>query len=223
MKYIILNHKMNLYYEELYDYIKEINKIDKPLIIAPSSIYLLEFLKNTHHKISSQDICYIDEGNYTGKVSWKQVKHLGIKYSLIGHSEKHDDIDKINEKIKVCLENEIIPIVCFGNIKKEDNIINILSKINIVDINNIIFAYEPTFNISNDNIDINYIKDQIDIIYNYLLNTYHKEPNIVYGGGIKEDNINEIYNIDKLKGVLIGSISSDIKKITELLLKINEK
>ena len=96
---------MNLYYEELpndiinligkdyeIEYMKNnpnvVLKIDKNIIIAPTSIYLLEFLKNTNHKISSQDICYIDEGNYTGKVSWKQIKHLGIKYSLIGHSEK---------------------------------------------------------------------------------------------------------------------------------------
>lgn len=223
MKYIVLNHKMNLYYEELLDYIAKINKIDKNIIIAPSSIYLLEFLKNTHHKISSQDICYIDEGNYTGKVSWKQVKHLGIKYSLIGHSEKHDDVDKVNAKLKVCLENKITPILCFGNKTKQDNIIDILNKIKIDNIDKIILAYEPTFNISNNNIDIEYIKEQINKIYDYLINKYHKEPNIIYGGGITEENINEIYNIDKLKGILIGSLSSDINKITKLLLKINEK
>lgn len=223
MKYIILNHKMNLYYEELSNYINEINKIDKKLIIAPSSIYLLEFLKNTHHLISSQDICYIDEGNYTGKVSWKQIKHLGIKYSLIGHNEKHDDIDKINEKLKVCQENKIIPILCFGNKTKEENIIDILKQIKINNIDNIIFAYEPIFNISSKTIDISYIKEKIDIIYNYLYKTYKMKPTLVYGGGINKYNINEIYNIDKLNGILLGSISSNIEELKKLLLEINEK
>ena len=78
MKMIILNHKMNLYYNELDDYINKINKIDKSLIIAPSNIYLTEFIKKCHHKISSQDVCYIEDGNYTGKVSWSQIKSLGI-------------------------------------------------------------------------------------------------------------------------------------------------
>ena len=214
---------MNLFYEELQNYIEELNKIDKNLIIAPSSIYLLEFIKNTKHKVSSQDICYIDEGNYTGKVSWKQIKHLGIKYSLIGHSEKKDDIKKINAKVKVCLEHGITPILCIGNTKKEENITNTLKQLKIKDIKKIIFAYEPIFNIANKKIDINYIKTEIEKIYNYLKNKYQTEPSIVYGGGINEDNIDEIYHIDLLKGILIGSISSDIKKITKILSKINEK
>ena len=222
MKYIILNHKMNLYYEEVNHYIKEINKIEKNIIIAPSSIYLLEFIKNTKHKISSQDICYIDEGNYTGKVSWKQIKHLGIKYSLIGHSEKHDDIKKVNAKLKVCLEHKITPILCIGNNKKED-IIDIINKINIKDISKIIFAYEPIYNIGKKNIDIKQIEKEIEKIYNYLKEKYKEEPNIAYGDGINENNINEIYNIKYLKGILIGSISSNITKLKKLLLNINEK
>ena len=214
---------MNLYYEELPNYIKEINKIDKNIIIAPTSIYLLEFLKNTNHKISSQDICYIDEGNYTGKVSWKQIKHLGIKYSLIGHSEKKDDIKKINAKLKVCLEHKIIPILCIGNTKKEENIIDTLNKLEIKDIKKIIFAYEPIFNIGKDSIDIDYINKEIEIIYNYLLNKFKTKPTILYGGGINQNNINEVYNNKLLKGILIGSISSDINKLKKLLLNINEK
>ena len=223
MKYIVLNHKMNLYYEELSKYINITNKINKDLIIDPSSIYLLEFIKHSNHKIASQDICYIDEGNYTGKVSWKQVKHLGIKYSLIGHSEKHDDVTKINAKLKVCLENKITPILCFGNKIKEENIIDIISKLAINDIDKIIFAYEPIFNISNNNIDIEYIKQEINKIYDFLYNKYHTKPNIIYGGGITEQNINEIYDIANLNGILIGSISADLKNINNLLLKIDEK
>lgn len=223
MKYIILNHKMNLYYENLSDYINKANKIDKNLIIAPSSIYLLDFLKRSKHEISSQDICYIDEGNYTGKVSWKQVKHLGIKYSLIGHSEKHDDIQKVNAKLKVCLDNKITPILCFGNKTKKENIIDVLKKLNLTKPDKIIFSYEPIFNISNTNIDVTYIKKEIEKIYNFLKNKYNIEPNIVYGGGITEQNIKEIYNFDLLKGILLGSISSDIEKLNKLLLKIDEK
>ena len=120
MKYIILNHKMNLYYEDLPKYINEINNIDK-------------------------------------------------------------------------------------NIKK------------------IIFAYEPIFNIGKNNIDIDYINKEIEKIYNYLLNKYKIKPTIIYGGGINEKNINEIYHNKLLKGILIGSISSDINKLKKLLLKINEK
>lgn len=223
MKTIILNHKMNLYYNELDTYINEINQIDKNLIIAPSNIYLLEFIKNTNHQIASQDICYIEKDNNTGKVSWSQIKSLGIKYSIIGHSEKNDDIDKVNIKIKTCLDNQITPILCFSNETPEDDITITLNSIKTDNISNIIFAYEPKFNIGSNEIDLEYINKQIDIIYNYLLNKYNQDPVLVYGGGINQNNINKIYQNDKLSGILIGSKSSNIKELKKLLLNINEK
>lgn len=223
MKKIILNHKMNLYYNELGTYLEEINKIDKNLIIAPSNIYLLEFLNKTKHQIASQDICYIEKDNNTGKVSWSQIKSLGIKYTIIGHSEKNDDIEKINIKINTCIDNQITPILCFSNESQEENITNILDKIKVNNIENIIFAYEPKFNIGSSNIDIEYIKKELTIIYNYLKKKYNQNPTIVYGGGINKDNINDIYHIENLDGILIGSKSSNIEELKKILLNISEK
>lgn len=222
MKIIVLNHKMNLYYEDLDQYITKINHINKNLIIAPSNIYLLEFLKKSHHKISSQDICYLEEGNQTGKVSWHQVKSLGIKYSLIGHSEKNDDLSKIKAKTQACLDNRITPILCFGNKTKDESIEETLQRINTYN-EKIIYAYEPLYNIASENIDYQDINNNIDKIYNHLKSKNIDNPIIIYGGGINEENINSIYQIDKLKGIMIGSKSSDINKIEKLLLNIDEK
>ena len=220
MKIIVLNHKMNLYYEELDNYINEINQISKNLIIAPSNIYLLEFINKCKHKISSQDVCYIEEGNYTSKVSWHQIKSIGVNYSIIGHSEKNEDITKTNLKLRTCLENNIKPILCFGEDKNNLVILDELTK-NITSIKDIIFAYEPIIN--NKNIDIDKIRDEVKEISNYLFNKYQTYPTILYGGGINENNISDIYNIDELQGILIGSISSNIDKLKTILLRINEK
>lgn len=222
MKIIILNHKMNLYYEELSNYIERINNLERNIIIAPSNIYLLEFIKKCKHKISSQDICYIEEGNYTSKVSWHQMKSIGIKYSIIGHSEKFEDINKTNLKLKACLENNIKPILCFGSNENEITLIDTLTK-DIESIDNIIFAYEPEYNINKENININEIKQNIKKIYQHLTNKYQTKPTLLYGGGINEHNINDIYNIEELQGILIGSISSNIDELENLLLRINEK
>ena len=213
---------MNLYYENLNNYIKRINQIDSSLIIAPSNIYLLEFLKECKHQISSQDVCYIEEGNYTSKVSWHQMKSIGIKYSIIGHSEKNEDINKTNLKLITCLKNNIIPILCFGS---EESPIKLLDKLttNISSIDNIIFAYEPINNINKENINIDEIKEDINKIYCHLLNKYKKAPTLLYGGGINKYNINEIYNLEELQGILIGSISSNIDELENILRRINEK
>ena len=213
---------MNLYYEELNNYIDRINKKDDNLIIAPSNIYLLEFIKKCKHQISSQDICYIEEGNYTSKVSWHQMKSIGIKYSIIGHSEKNEDINKTNLKLNACIKNNIIPILCFGEEEKPIEILNKLT-INVDSINNIIFAYEPINNINKENINIDEIKQDIKEIYNHLLNKYKIKPTLLYGGGINKHNINEIYNIEELQGILIGSISSNIDELENILRRINEK
>lgn len=222
MKTIVLNHKMNLNYQQVDEYIKRINKINKSIIIAPSNIYLLEFIKKCHHQISSQDVCYIEEGNYTGKVSWSQIKSLGIKYSLIGHSEKQDDIKKINAKLKACLENDITPILCFGNNTESEDIIEVIKQISLIS-DKIIYAYEPIFNIGSKNINNNYIQEQIKKIYTYLTQVANIKPTIIYGGGINSENINTIYHMELLDGILIGGASSDISEVEKLLSKIDEK
>ena len=102
---------MNLYLDELPTYFSYINKVEENLIIAPSNIYLLEFIRHSIHTIASQDVCYFEDGNHTGKVSWSQIKSLGIHYSLIGHSEKNDSMETTNAKVNICLENNITPIL----------------------------------------------------------------------------------------------------------------
>ena len=222
MKTIVLNHKMNLYYENLDDYINRINKLSQNLIIAPSNIYLLEFKSKCKHRISSQDICYIEEGNYTSKVSWHQIKSIGINYTIIGHSEKFEDIHKTNLKLKACIDNNITPILCFG---LNDNYLELLDKLieGISSIKDIIFAYEPINNINDNNINIDKIKNEINLIHNYLFKKYKTKPTLLYGGGINKENINKIYNIEELEGILIGSISSDIEEVEKILVKVNEK
>ena len=213
---------MNLYYENLDDYITRINKLSHNLIIAPSNIYLLEFKNKCKHKISSQDICYIEEGNYTSKVSWHQIKSIGINYTIIGHSEKIEDMEKTNLKLKTCIDNKIIPILCFD---LNDNSTESIDKLTegISSIKDVIFAYEPINNINNDNVNISKIKKEISLIYNYLYQKYNIKPKILYGGGINKENINEIYNIKELEGILIGSISSNIDEVENILLKVSEK
>lgn len=222
MKIIVLNHKMNLYYEKINEYINRVNSINNNLIIAPSNIYLLEFINKCKHKIASQDICYIEEGNYTSKVSWHQMKSIGINYSIIGHSEKNEEISKINLKLNACLENNIKPILCFG--EKENTIIE-LEKLtnNIKTIKDIIFAYEPIDNINNQNIKVDEIKQELIKIYNYLLNKYQTKPTLLYGGGINKYNIKEIYALEEIEGILIGSISSNIEEVENMLIRISEK
>ena len=86
-KLIVLNHKMNMEYDEVHNYIKRINEIDtnNNIIVCPSAIYLESFINHCSWGIGAQNIYYESLGNYTGEISTLQLKSLGIEYSLVGH------------------------------------------------------------------------------------------------------------------------------------------
>lgn len=226
-KLIILNHKMNLEYDEIYSYIERINKVktDNNLVICPSNIYLTDFINYCNWGIGAQDIFYKENGNYTGEVSTLQLKSLGVEYSIIGHYERKKYFNEtnkiINKKLIACLETNIIPILCFGengNINDTlDDLKGLLVGINNIDF--IIFAYEPLK--VDDNLSLDRIKEDVKVIYDYLYDLYESRPNIVYGGGVTKKDINKLFEIDKLNGLLIGKVSSDIGKVEKIIQSIN--
>ena len=220
-KMIILNHKMSLEYDEVPIYIDKLNKMDteSDIVVVPSSLYLESFINHCSWGVGAQNIYYESFGNYTGEISPMQVKSLGIEYAIVGHYERkkffNEDHNIIKKKLNACLDSNIIPILCFGECgsEMEHTLDDLLEGIN--NINFIIFAYEP-LEVSNDE-TIEQIKDDIGTIYDYLYEKYKIRPNIVYGGGVREENIRNLLEYDKLNGIMIGKSSSDIDKVSNIV------
>lgn len=226
-KIIVLNHKMNLEYDEVVPYINRLNQIEtnNNLIICPSNIYLSDFINYSTWGIGSQNISEYTSGNYTGEVSSLQLKSLGIEYSIIGHYERkkyfHETNISINKKLIECLNSNISPILCFGETGDIDNAIDDLEELlkDIPNIDFIIFAYEPLKVSEYETIEI--IQEQIKEIYNYLKDKYNTNPNIIYGGGIDKKDINSLLSINEINGIMIGKLSSNIDKIEKIITTIN--
>lgn len=226
-KLIILNHKMNLEYDEVVPYINKLNSIEttNDLIVCPSNIYLTDFINYCSWGVGAQNVHYKEFGNYTGEVSTTQLKSIGVEYSIIGHYERRkyfkETNEIINKKLNACLDTNIIPIVCFGaNGKIEDAISELKEALKgIKQINFIIFAYEPLK--VDENLSINKIKEDITEIYNYLFDLYETVPTVIYGGGVSKKDVNELLKIDNLSGLLIGKTSSKIEKIEKILKDID--
>lgn len=224
-KLIVLNHKMNLEYDEVVSYINKLNEVNTTnnIIVCPSNIYLSDFINYSNWGVGAQDISEYSNGNYTGEVSSLQLKSLGIEYSIIGHYERkkyfHETNQIINKKLIECLNSNISPILCFGetgNVEDALDDLEILLK-DISNIDFIIFAYEP-LKVSEEsvyNIDI-----QVKEIYNYLKDKYNSTPNIIYGGGVSKKDINTLLEINELNGIMIGKISSNIDKIDSIIKSI---
>lgn len=227
-KLIVLNHKMSLLYDDLYNYIEKTNNIDTEynIVICPSDIYLEAFLNNSDNIIGCQNMSYSLDINNTGEISTDQLKSLGVSYSIIGHHERVSKYSEnkyiVNAKLIASLEANILPILCFGEDIDEDYKIVIPNLLEgyLKDIDNIdfiTFAYEPIYAIGTGTLpNIDKIKEVINFTSKYLEDIYHKKPSIIYGGSVDSSNIKSIIEIDNISGVVLGAISSNIKEVEKI-------
>lgn len=233
MKIIGANFKMNFQKDDINNYLEVIkNKfpIDN-IIFFPSDIYIEDFSKN-NYLVGSQNISFQEFGAVTGDTSILQLKELGIKYTLIGHSERRkyfNDDNYIADKIKLALKNDIIPVLCIGESLREyeNNLtkdklkeqIDIALKDNRSD--KIIIAYEPIWSIGTGKIPTNDILTEIiSFIKNYINENYQTNLKVIYGGSVNLDNILELNKINNLDGYLIGGATLNPNKFLELIDKI---
>lgn len=231
-KLIIANHKMNMDAKEVSDYLKELEKIDnKNIVICPTNIYIPYFLKRKY-KVGIQNTFIHDKGSYTGEVSPKQAKSLGVSYTIIGHSERRIYLDEtdtlINKKVLEALSSGLKVILCIGESLEERNmlktdkilkrqVINALRNVELID--NIIVAYEPVWAIGTGIIPtdkeisstISYIKTIIDNLYP------NNNVKIIYGGSVNEKNIKSLNKIKEVNGFLIGGSSLDIQAFLKII------
>lgn len=233
-KIIIGNQKMYMSIGEVGEYLKQITGkiLTSNVIICPSSIYIPYFLKH-RYSVGIQNICAPTKGQYTGEISAKQASEIGLKYALVGHSERrihfNEDKDIINQKIKNLLECKIIPILCIGETSEEKNLLktNKILKSNIVsclagistdDLQNVIIAYEPIWAIGTNRIptvaeiksNVKYIKDIVKAIYKI-------DIRVVYGGSVNPKNIEKLNRIDNLDGFLIGGSSTKAEEFLKII------
>jgi len=232
MKLIIGNFKMNLTLNEVNDYINYFKdkKYDN-VIYSPSNIYLLKFIENGLIT-ASQDVSFKDIGAYTGDVSASQLKSIGVKYSIVGHSERrkyyHDD-KYVNDKIRELISNDLIPILCIGETKEErdenatfmilqEEIDNSFKNIDTKKLNSVIIAYEPIWSIGTGIIPTNEdITNTINYIKKYLADKYKLNLKILYGGSVSNKNINELEKINAIDGYLVGGCSIKKDDFQELI------
>lgn len=234
-KLIVGNIKMNMKFGELSNYLNYFKNINKDnVVICPSYIYIPYFL-NYNFNVGSQNVCAYEDGGYTGEVSAKQLASIGVKYTIIGHSERRIKLNEsnkeINEKIKKSLEANLKVILCIGETLEELNLLKretvlkrqiIDSLYNIEDLSNIVIAYEPVWSIgTNKLLSINELEEIIKYIKELVYHMYKTDIKVIYGGSINERNVDNFNKIKNLDGFLIGSASINPISFLEIIKKID--
>ena len=164
-KVIAGNWKMNMLPNETIKFIEEFEPLVKDtknevILCVPyiDLFYALNFTQDTNIKIGAQNMHFEESGAYTGEVSAKMLKSIGVEYVIIGHSERrqyfNETDETVNKKIKAAFINELKPIVCVGETLEEresgktvDIITNqtklALEGLTDEQVKNTIIAYEP--------------------------------------------------------------------------------
>lgn len=230
-KLVVFNHKMYLDFFDIKDYISSIKdniRTDIDVVICPSDIFIPFFVGKYDFKLGAQNLC---STFCTGETSALMLKSIGVKYVILGHSERREKLNEsghdINLKIKDALSNNIVPIVCIGEtyedrqLKKTGEVIlkQLKEYFRGVEVNtDIVIAYEPIWAIGSGVIPSNNdIQEVVNLIKNAIYKVHNVNIRVLYGGSVNDSNVKELEKIDELDGYLLGKVSSNPEKVLKLL------
>ena len=84
-----------------------------------------EVIKGTNIALGAENVYFEDKGAYTGEISAPMLKDAGVKYVIVGHSERRqyfgETDEDVNKKIKKILEYGMTPIMCCGETLEQRN------------------------------------------------------------------------------------------------------
>jgi len=178
-------------------------------------------------QIGAQNVHWAEAGAFTGEISAPMLVELGIKYTIVGHSERRQYFGEtdatVNKRLMTAQKFGMTPILCVGESKEhrrrgetESFILQQLKEgLQGIDQTNLIIAYEPIWAIgTGDTCDAVEANRVIGLIRQQLTNP---AVTIQYGGSVKPDNIDEIMAQPEINGVLVGGASLDAASFARII------
>jgi triosephosphate isomerase len=245
-KLIVANWKMNpqslkeakKLFNSVKNWLKRYSNVLKNIriIICPPFVYLPNFSPltfNSQHLTSNiylgaQDLFWEEKGAFTGEISPRMLKNLGVEYVIVGHSERRKILEEtdemINKKLKAAIKAKLKPILCIGEKRREvgsrkyKEIRNQLKKA-LKGIPNsffqlpdsLIIAYEPVWAIGTGNP----CKPENTKEVLLFLRKIVKFP-ILYGGSVNSKIAKDYIEVG-FDGLLVGGASLDSKEFIEII------
>jgi triosephosphate isomerase len=208
--------------------------LNSKVVVAPPFIYLSN-LKTRNLKFGAQNCFWENSGAYTGEISPKMLKNLGVEYVIIGHSERRyymrETDEMINKKVKAALKAGLKVVLCVGETKKglnkaENYVRKQLQRdFKKLSFNSrVIIAYEPVWSISTSGTGKvcppEYALKMIKFIKKLLATNYKPQTTkVLYGGSVDGKNIKKFVKYLEIDGALVGGASlkpQEVKKIIKI-------
>lgn len=233
-KIVAGNWKMNMTLDEGISLTTEICKgnirDDVKVILGTPFIHLTEAVKiskNSPVSISAQNCAAEASGAYTGEVSAAMIRSTGAEFVILGHSERrayyHETDEILSKKVKLALENDLIPIFCCGEVIEQreagdhfkvvqEQLEKGIFDLSKDDFSKLVLAYEPVWAIGTGKVAT---PEQAQEMHHHIRQlvakqygeTIAQDLTILYGGSCKPSNATELFENEDVDGGLIGGAS----------------
>jgi triosephosphate isomerase len=215
------------YLKELEIRTKDISRDAFELFVIPSFTSLSEASKAVNKdfiKLGAQNMCWEEQGQFTGEISPLMLQELDTDIIEIGHSERRhvfgESNTEENKKVISALTHQFTALLCVGETLEEKNynisneVLRTQLKIGFANvpksyINQIIVAYEPVWAIGVNGIpaSIEYVAEKHRLIKDTLTEIFGEEGSqipVLYGGSVNIDNALDLIVQPDVDGLFVG-------------------
>ena len=228
------NWKMNMTPSEAVKLVEEL----KPLVVnddvdvvycvpAIDIVPVVEAVKGTNVQVGAENFYIEDKGAYTGEISAPMLVDAGVKYVIIGHSERREyfkeDDAFLNQKVKKAIASGLTPILCCGETLEQREmgvtmdwirlqIKSDLAGVAADDVKNLVIAYEPIWAIGTGKTATSDQAEEVckgirELIAEVYDTDTAEAVRIQYGGSMNAGNAKELLAKPNIDGGLIGGAS----------------
>lgn len=241
-KIVAGNWKMNMTPSQAVKLVEEL----KPLVVsddvevvycvpAIDIVPVVEALKGTNVAVGAENMYFEEKGAYTGEISAEMLLDAGVKYVIIGHSERRDyfkeDDALLNKKVKKAIEAGLTPILCCGEtLEQRESGVTLdwirlqiksdLAGVAASDVANMVIAYEPIWAIGTGKVATTEQAEEVCAAIRVCIGEIYDEATaeairIQYGGSVSASSAPELFAQPDIDGGLVGgaSLKPDFGKI----------
>lgn len=213
---------------------------DREVILAPPFTILREISQAVAGKeiiISSQTVCWEEEGAFTGEIAPKMIKDAGGDAAIVGHSERRqifgEDDEMVNRRLKGALAGGLMCILCLGEtlVEREaeqtfqvleEQLRNGLDGVSAEAMARVVLAYEPVWAIGTGQTASKEQAQEVHAFLRQLLEKKYKkgvaeQTRILYGGSVKPANVDELLAQTDIDGALVGGAALDAESFGRII------
>lgn len=228
------------YLQKLAEYTKDISRKEIELFIIPSFTSLESAVKTIDSnliKLGAQNMCWEEQGQFTGEISPLMLKELNLNLVMIGHSERRHVFGETdaeeNKKVKAAVNHGMTALLCVGETAEQKNfgvseeILRTQIKIGLHDIeksqiDKIWIAYEPVWSIGVNGTPANadYVEKMHKIMKDTLIELFGQDSKkipVLYGGSVNMENSQKIIINPSVDGLFVGRAAWEADKFNELI------